>query len=234
VSISFNRAKQLNGVFVKTYGPKTPFWRYYFRSALNTIGIRQPVEYYNRSKRLDFEYRALKLWKHYDLNVPSVAFKDKISLHLSIIKGRTLASKLSRSVDFKVITALFEDLNYRHQLAFEHNEPRLCHVDANLRNILYSDQKIFHVDFEMGREYESVELWARREVSKLLISLLNILPFKNREEVLTLFCQHYSIQEVINSLIQSKLGRIDNKRKRAPNTQNTLYNLALDLSRICQ
>ena len=209
MSLSLNRVNQTDTVFIKTHGSKTPFWKYYFRCALDFIGLRQPVEYYNKRKRLEFEYQTLKLWISYDLNVPEVIRKNSLDLHLSIIEGKTLHKIFTESndIDMDLVIKLINDVNYRHHLAFKYNEPKLCHVDANLRNIVYSNNKIFHIDFEMGREYENIGMWAQREISKLLISLLINIPVSERDNIVKLFCNIYEHNKVINSLIKSKLRR---------------------------
>jgi tRNA A-37 threonylcarbamoyl transferase component Bud32 len=158
--------------------------------------------------------------------VPNIISKKDTALYLSVIKGQTLSSIFAESIDFDIVVKLFSDLNYRHTLAFKHNEPRLCHIDANLRNIMYCNHKIFHIDFEMGREYEPVNLWAQREVSKLLISLLKHIPSEYRVEVLDLFFEQYRLKDVVISLIASKIKSSNNMRK---NNQNSLYNLVIDL-----
>jgi hypothetical protein len=78
----------------------------------------------------------------------------------------------------------------------------------------------------MGREYEPVNLWAQREVSKLLISLLKHIPNEYRVEVLDLFFEQYRLKDVVISLIASKIKSSNNMRK---NNQNSLYNLVIDL-----
>ena len=232
MSLSLNRVNQTDSVFIKTYGSKTPLWKYYSRCTLDLIGLRQPVEYYNKRKRLEFEYQTLKLWISYDLNVPEIIRKNSFDLHLSIIEGWTLYKIFTESndIDMNLVTKLINDLNYRHYLAFKHNEPKLCHVDANLRNIVYSNNKIFHIDFEMGREYESIGMWAQREISKLLISLLNNIPVSERDNVVGLFCNIYEHTSVINSLITSKLRKIKlNRHKDSGNNNYALVDLARDL-----
>jgi len=232
VSSSLNRVDQTDSVFIKTYGPKTPFWKYYFRCTLDFIGLRQPVEYYNKRKRLEFEYQTLKLWISYDLNVPEIIRKNSFDLHLSIIEGRTLHRIFTESndIDMNLVIKLINDLNYRHHLAFKYNEPKLCHVDANLRNIIYSNNKIFHIDFEMGREYESISMWAQREISKLLISLLNNIPVSERDNVFRLFCNIYEHTSVVDSLILSKHRKIKlNRHKDSGNNNYALVDLARDL-----
>ena len=232
MSLSLNRVNQTDSVFIKTYGSKTPFWKYYFRCALDFIGLRQPVEYYNKRKRLEFECQTLKLWISYDLNVPEIIRKNSLALHLSIIEGKTLYKIFTESddIDMDLVIKLINDLNYRHYLAFKYNEPKLCHVDANLRNIIYSNNKIFHIDFEMGREYEGIGMWAQREISKLLISLLNNIPVGERDNVVKLFFNIYEHTSVINSLIKSKLRKIKlNRHKDSGSNNYALVNLARDL-----
>ena len=232
MSLSLNRVNQTNGVFIKTYGPKTPLGKYYFRCALDLIGLRQPVEYYNKRKRLEFEYQTLKLWSRYDLSVPEVISKNSLDLHLSIIEGEALYKIFTESndIDMDLVIKLINDLNDRHHLAFKYNEPKLCHVDANLRNIVYSNNKIFHIDFEMGREYENIGMWAQREISKLLISLLNNISVSERDNVVRLFCNIYEHNSVINSLIKSKLRKIKlNRHKDSDGHNYALVSLARDL-----
>ena len=232
MSLSLNSVNQTDSVFIKTYGSKTPLWKYYFRCALDLIGLRQPVEYYNKRKRLEFEYQTLKLWINYDLNVPEIIRKNSLDLHLSIIEGKTLYKIFTESndIDMDLVIKLINDVNYRHHLAFKYNESKLCHVDANLRNIIYSNHKIFHIDFEMGREYESIGMWAQREISKLLISLLNNIPVSERDNVVRLFFNIYEHTSVINLLIKSKLRKIKlNRQKDSGSSNYALVSLARDL-----
>ncbi len=121
-----------------------------------------------------------------DLNVPSILKREQERLYLEAIQGKTLDRIFEGDFDFKIFNKIFEDLNKRHQLAFDLKESRFCHVDANLKNIIYNNNEIYHLDFEMGREYESIDLWARREISKLLISICNKLP-KHKNQVLDSF-----------------------------------------------
>lgn len=239
-SVSMNKVSERKEIFIKTYGGKTPLWKYYIRSSLDRIGIRQPVEYYNTHKRLQFEVGTLQLWKAYKLDVPSIVSLSKNKLHLSKINGKTLQNLLSESdnLDGNILAKLFGDLNARHKLAFRHKEPRFCHIDANLGNIIFSNNTIFHIDFEMGREYEDVELWAQREVSKLLLCLLEHQTPDNREEILKIFRLKYSFITVVMLLVESVNNRISTKfcryfprcAKKSTDRYN-LRRLALDMEK---
>jgi hypothetical protein len=82
----------------------------------------------------------------------------------------------------------------------------------------------------MGREYENIGMWAQREISKLLISLLNNIPVSERDNVVRLFCNIYEHNSVINSLIKSKLRKIKlNRHKDSDGHNYALVSLARDL-----
>jgi len=227
MSVSLNEINEYKNYFRKNYGSKNPKWKYFLRCFLDYIGINQPVEYYNTSKRMRFEIDVLNIWKNYGLNVPDVISIDANSLYLSKIEGETLDGIIHREIFLRdeLITHLFNDLNHRHTLAVNYNEPKLCHVDANLRNIMYSkDYKIFHIDFEMGREYESVDRWMEREVSKLLISLLQKQTNENRKKILDLFCNIYTYKDIVSNMSDRKLAR----KRLIQNKKYKLYNLAIE------
>lgn len=230
MSQSLNTTHQKRDVFVKAYGPKTPLYRYYFRCFLDFVGLPQPIEYTNKHNRLKFESKTLELWKSHHLNVPDVVRVKDLELHLSVIKGKTLAEIFIESINFDIVDQLFRDINYRHQLAIKLNEPRLCHVDANLRNIMYSDNKIFHIDFEMGRESEPTNMWAQREITKILISLSQVTD--SMQNVLSLFFEIYTHVEIIEQFIDSKFGSKSHEliEKKLNKNGYTLINLAVEMN----
>jgi heptosyltransferase III len=225
MSISTNSLEEKENFYIKNYGYKKPLIKFIFRNLLDLLGCRQPVEYYNNLKRMEFEYRVLTLWKKYNLNVPIVLKKESSSLYLSKLKGLTVNEILKDSFDFDLIEKIFIDLEYRHSLAKKEKEPLFCHVDSNLRNIIYSDNKIFHIDFEMGREYESLESWMEREISKLLYSLLSKEKRENRDLILNKFIHIYSHKEVVNNLIKKNL-----RNKRINDKKYSLSNLLYELN----
>jgi tRNA A-37 threonylcarbamoyl transferase component Bud32 len=232
MSHSLNVVIPKDGVFVKIYGPKKPLFKYYSRCFLDSIGLPQPIEYQNESKRLKFECKTLELWKSHHFNVPSVAKVEHLEVHLSIIKGRTLYDIFSESVNLDIVAQVFHDMNDRHQLALKINQPILCHVDANLKNIMYSDNKIYHIDFEMGREYEVTDMWAQREVTKLLISLSKVT--NSMQSILALFFNIYTHTEIIEQFTGSKLGNISQKLIAGKLNKGgyTLINLAVEMKKL--
>jgi tRNA A-37 threonylcarbamoyl transferase component Bud32 len=151
-------------------------------------------------------------------------------VHLSIIKGRNLYDIFSESVNLDIVAQVFNDMNNRHQLAFKLNEPRLCHIDANLRNIIYSGNKIFHIDFEMGRESEPVDMWAQREISKLLISISQVTD--SMKIILYLFFDIYTHNKIIEKIIDNKLRKNSQIliEKKLNKNGYTLINLTVDMN----
>ena len=230
MSQSLNSVFFKKSVFVKIYGPKKPLFKYYSRCFLDSIGLTQPIEYQNENKRLKFECRTLELWKAHHLNVPSVLKVKHLEVHLSIIKGRTLYDIFTESVNLDIVAQVFNDMNNRHQLAFKLNEPRLCHIDANLRNIIYSGNKIFHIDFEMGRESEPVDMWAQREISKLLISISQVTD--SMQNILSLFFDIYTHTKIIEKIIDNKLRNNSQIliEKKLNKNGYTLINLTVDMN----
>ena len=225
---SNNSVKQMGGIYIKKYGSKKPIGKYYFRLMLGIIGIKQPIEYYGKNKRLEFERNTLQLWKSYCLNVPNVIQVKKSELYLSAIKGETCAEIFNKSIDFDLILKIFIDVNNRHELAIKFNEPTLCHVDANLGNILYSDNKLFHIDFEMGREYEAVNVWAEREITKLLISLSGVVGINSMKRVVSIFLNTYTHTSIVRRFINQKISE-QSVSNGANETKYRLINLALDM-----
>lgn len=226
-SVSTNNVKEKNEVYVKFYGYKKPFYKFIFRSFIDIIGINQPVEYYNNLKRMNFEYKVLLLWKSFNLNVPTVLKKGNNFLELSKIEGKTLNQIFTKKFDINIVIEVFKDLNFRHTLAKEKKQPLFCHIDSNLKNIIFSDNKIFHIDFEMGREYEKLDKWMEREISKLLYSLMLNQTLENKNLILIKFSEIYTHKEVLNSLIESNL-----RNKVINNNEFRLSNILYDLNDI--
>jgi heptosyltransferase III len=227
MSVSKNILTEKKDLYIKKYKYKKPLIKFIFRSLLDLIGIKQPVEYYNNFKRMEFEYKVLSLWQKYNLNVPTVLKKENNTLYLSKIEGYTVEELLKKSFNLELIEKIFIDLESRHTLAKKEKQVLFCHIDSNLRNIIYSNNNVFHLDFEMGREYEKLEIWMEREISKLLYSLLHKENRENRDLILTKFIEIYSHKEIITNLIDKKLkNRIINNRK------YTLANLLYELNDI--
>ncbi len=239
----------LNGlsVFVKVYGPKKPRFSYEIRCLLDRIGVRQPIEYLPPRKRKAFEEACLRRWRERGFQVPEVVaspFPDYEAVpHLSttFVEGVTLRRLLNQGYAScrALLRDFFEDLSKRHRLAFRTRDPFLFHIDANTQNILVADQRFYHVDFEMGRPWETPMECACREVSKLLVSLGEDLKPGERKLVYALFIKSYENKDLLDTLARSvnqrpfqKLHRWRNERKKTRNPQRvTLYDILDDFHR---
>lgn len=226
-TVSTNHLEEKNNVYVKFYGYKKPFFKFIFRSFIDSIGMNQPVEYYNNRKRKEFEYKVLLLWDSYNLNVPKVLKNATDYLELSKIDGKTLEEIFTNSFDLDIVEKVFKDLDFRHSLAKDKKEPLFCHIDSNLKNIIYSDGKIFHIDFEMGREYEKLDKWMEREISKLLYSIMNNQSQENRNHILNKFVEIYSHKDILQTLISRNL-----RNKKIDESKFRLSNILYDLNDI--
>ncbi|MDM7988286.1 MAG: hypothetical protein QUS13_13230 [Smithella sp.] len=234
-------------VFVKVYGPKKPRLSYEIRKTLNCIGIRQPVEYLSPLKRKACEEHYLKHWRENGFSVPDVLaspfpeYEDIPHLTTTFVEGTTLRLILRKGFSSAgdLLGNFFEDLSKRHQLALKTEDHVLFHIDSNTQNILLVQNQFYHVDFEMGRPWETPMESACREVSKLLVSMSEDLKPDERNSLHALFKKHYRNHDVIDYLDRSvnrrlfqKLHRWRNEKKKMENPHRvTLYDIMDYLNR---
>jgi tRNA A-37 threonylcarbamoyl transferase component Bud32 len=205
-------------VFLKRYLPKELSLLQLLRGRLAPFGVRCPVEYTSPRQRRDFEVKCLRHWQHLGYPVSTVfeAQSDDPSpvptLITSFVEGPTLRAVL-RDADSApmsgpdAVTRLFVDMAARHRHALDTNDSLLFHVDANTRNIIVSDGKLFHVDFEMGRPWEDCLTLATREAMKSLVSIQEDLPEQSRAWVVEAFVGNYGLEAVRGEIKRKVLGR---------------------------
>jgi len=166
-----------------------------FRGTLNYLGLEQPIEYFFPSKRAKFELETLILWREMNFDVPRVISYEKCSLTMERIDGESFVDLFCNNNPLQILNNYFIEVNHRHEIAQKVNKKELCHVDANFKNIFSSDNKIIHLDFEMGRFSENVIEWGAREISKFFVSygllghsvtkiLPNFLEYYKQEDIL--------------------------------------------------
>ena len=232
-------------IFLKVYGPKKPRSKYEIRQFLGRMGLRQPVEYRSPEERKAFEEETLRHWKGGGFTVPDVVdapFPELSALpHLAttFIEGPTLREQLSGSrlspEDKKaLLSALFDEVARRHDRAFTKNDRWLFHIDANTRNIICTDGgHICHVDFEMGRPWESAITCAAREITKLLMTVAEDMPPSERRILYHAFQSTYRHDEVRRFIGKSVYGRpfqgihrwMSSRRKEKDPRAVTLYDI---------
>jgi len=227
--------------FVKVYGPKKPRFLYEIRSMLNRTGIRQPIEYLSPGKRKFCEEKYLKHWREKGFCVPDVVvtpfteYEDIPHLATTYVEGKTLKTILSKGFTASQDTLgnLFTDISNRHKLAIKSGDSFLFHIDANTQNILLAKNLFYHVDFEMGRPWETTMECAAREISKFLVSMGEDLKPEERNPAYALFKKCYGHHDVLDFLDRSvnrrsfqKLHRWRNEKKKAKNPcRVTLYDI---------
>lgn len=228
-------------VFVKVYGPKKPRLSYEIRKTLNLFGIRQPIEYWSPLQRKACEEHYLNHWRKNGFCVPDVLaspfpeYEDVPHLATTFVGGITLRVILRKGFSSAgdVLGNFFDDLSKRHQLALKTKDNALFHIDSNTQNILFVQNQFYHVDFEMGRPWETPMESACREVSKLLISMSEDLKPEERNSLYALLKNHYRNHDVIDFLDRSvnrrlfqKLHRWRDEKKKIENSGRvTLYDI---------
>lgn len=231
-------------VFLKVYRPKRPAATYAMRRFLGFVGFRQPVEYTSPGERRAFEEKTLRRWKACGFTVPDIVDNPLKELGgmpvlaTRFIEGITLRemvhnSSCSAEDRSGKLRALFSEVAARHGSAFAAGDSLLFHIDANTRNILFAGSAVYHVDFEMGRMWESSVLSASREVLKLLVTLAEDLDPESRAPVMRIFRDCYHHDEVLQRIRAGVVGRpfqsfhrFSNERKKKRNSGKvTLYDL---------
>lgn len=231
-------------IFLKFYGHKYPRLNYEVRKFVRHIGLRQPIEYCSPIKRKVFEEEILQHWKVNGYNVPSIIDSPLPELlgfpilTTKFIDGMTLR-ELIREDDIdpkekeKKLGSLFCEVSNRHQRALLNNDNKLFHIDSNTRNIIFAQEAIYHVDFEMGRQWESALACASREVLKLLVSIAEEVHPSFKNTMFEIFKDCYRIKEVYQfvnkGIVKRPFQRIhrlrDMKKKRKNPEKITLYDV---------
>ncbi len=227
--------------FVKVYGPKNPRILYEIRSISNRMGIRQPIEYLSPRKRKRCEESYLRHWREYGFCVPDILispfpeYEDIPHLVTTYVEGKTLKTILSEGFTWSqdILGNLFKDISKRHKFALRAKDNSLFHIDANTQNILLAKNQFYHVDFEMGRPWETPMECASREISKFLVSMGEDLKPEERNPAYAFFKKCYGNHEVLDFLDKSvykrlfqKLHRWRNEKKKAKNPcRVTLYDI---------
>lgn len=231
-------------VFLKVYQHKHPRLRYEIRKFLDQAGFSQPVEYSAPRRRKTFEEQTIQSWIEYGYHVPCVIknpFPGLDALPILVtefIEGTTLQEVIKdKSAGWsgkgEKLEIVFREVNARHTTALARKDNRLFHIDANTRNIMFVDEMVYHVDFEMGRTWEPSVKCASREILKMLVCTAEDAMPEERPFVFELFREHYGIMEVYEAIRRSILGRLfqsvhrrnDRKKKKKNPGRVTLYDV---------
>lgn len=216
--VSHLNNEQPNGIIVKTYRRKPFNLKMAKYSLLRVLGREVPVEYRPPAQRRDFEYNCLELWHAKDFSVPELrTIPDQMhysspAIGMAPIKGKRLDQFLidpqkSEQDKLSAIAGIYQEMYRRHCIAIFEQNHGLIHYDANLRNMIISQGKVVHIDFEMGHLTEDIDKSAAREVKKFTLQVLNIIDTKRTDQVLDLLAAHYKIRHIVLKLIDEELQR---------------------------
>jgi tRNA A-37 threonylcarbamoyl transferase component Bud32 len=199
-----------------------------------------PVQYASPARRKAFEEETLRHWRKCGYCVPAVLenpftqLNPFVGLVTEFIDGLTLRELVGGGKNNREdLRRLFCEIEERHEKALRLEDNKLFHIDANARNIIFTTECIFRVDFEMGRPWEPPLVCARREILKMLVSLGDEVPLESREETFRLFKECYRRQEVYDFINRGVLQRPfqkwhqskEKKKKRKNPRKITLYEI---------
>jgi len=214
--ISYLKNDQSDGIVVKTYRRKPFNLKMAKYRLLSAIRREVPVEYRPPAQRRDFEYDCLAHWHARGFSVPQLCVipgnTRSPAIGLAPIKGERLDQFLtnpqnSEADKLSAVADIYQEMSHRHCIAIFEQNHRLIHYDANLRNLIISQGKVVHIDFEMGHLKEDIDKSAAREVKKFTLQVLNIVDSKMTDRVLDLLLAHYSIRHIVIKLIDEELLR---------------------------
>ncbi len=178
-------------VVVKQFVSTTKYFGAYKHRVRTLFGGQLPTRYWPPESRCSLERAGLEIWRKHGYAVPRLMpvpseFPARTTLCLEYIPGPRLKDALrgeqsSEYIDL-VLQTLFEEMRRRHLHAMEISEPRLVHVDANIRNIIMSPRGPVRIDFEATHLDETIPQLATREVKKFCYSLLDCMCAEPRAE----------------------------------------------------
>ena len=223
---SKNNITRGNHSIIKTHHRKKPYIKSFTRQILSIFHV-QPIEYQPPQKRALFESECLLVWNKHHFLAPKLIMLRNQSIEMTLIDGRNLSSITDHSHLYNIIPKVYDNLIQRHTLSTQLNQKFLIHIDSNLNNILVDDDNnIIHIDFEMGRNHESIDQWKSREISKLLTSLINHVG----HEIFTKSIGHLLSHNPTNSIINDLINTNQNKIKKSQPIKQNKYSFIETLS----
>jgi tRNA A-37 threonylcarbamoyl transferase component Bud32 len=186
----------------------------------------------------------IQCWTEYGYHTPRLIknpfpeFDSFPILVTEFIEGTTLQKvikdrNISWSDKGSKLETVFSEVNARHAAALARHDNRFFHIDANTRNIMFVNDMVYHVDFEMGRSWESPVKCASREILKMLVCTAEDVTPDERPLIFALFRKCYGINDVYEVVRRSILGRsfqslhrYNDRRKKLKNPGKvTLYDV---------
>lgn len=196
----------------KEYGKKKMGLKGVKYALLRLLGRSVPVEYRSPQERLLFEGECLRQWRSRGFAAPELYTLRSPYLTMEYVDGCTLeqllrdpATSLERKLE--VLEQVFLEMRQRHCWAIYECRHELIHYDSNTRNILISNERVVHIDFEMGHLEEKIDRSAAREVKKLTLEAVEQIGVAHQEAVIDLLVSAYGIRHVLRRAADEELER---------------------------
>jgi TP53 regulating kinase-like protein len=155
-----------------------------------------------RKRRNKAEAKILERATEKNLNSPKLIKADKFTLTMEFLNGEKLSSTLNekpKEEQLQIIKMLAKEVKKMHRSGISHG-------DLTTSNVILKDNKIYIIDFGLGKihgktEDKAVDLHVLREA-------INAKHFENYEDLWKTFLETYEDKEVLERLIAvEKRGR---------------------------
>lgn len=193
----------------------------------------------------------LNHWNELGFNAPKIVGK-KIEcikepyLVTSFIEGPSLREYLSgNSCSLKekleLLTSFFKEMDHRHKLAINSNDPDIAHHDPSTGNVILAENRFYFIDFETPRKKRSVVELASIEVATICRWIVRDLGIDYVQEVLKRMVAVYKGQDnLLKPIVKRTSGRPfqfyhrrkNHRRKIANPNDITKYDIADTLIKI--
>ena len=191
-------------------------------------------------------------WIELGFNVPEIV-AQKIEcikepyLVTSFIEGPSLREYLlgnscSLKEKLELLARFFKEMDHRHKLAINLNDPDIAHHDPSTDNVILGENHFYFIDFETpAQRRRSVLESASIEVAITCMWIVRDLGIESNEHVLKALVGAYDRQEsLLKLIVERTCGRPfqfyhlrRDKRKKAANPKNvTKYDIANALSEL--
>jgi tRNA A-37 threonylcarbamoyl transferase component Bud32 len=149
-----------------------------YKVKIKETGMLAIMKVYSKQRELLNEYANLKKISNARLNVPRVLKKTENSLILEYIPGNLVNDLVEQLNLGNWVEELARWIAELHEI--KHDEMSLIKSDSNLRNFIFSDMKIYGLDFEEMRYGDPKE-----DLGDICFFLLTNFPsFTNQKKVM--------------------------------------------------
>jgi tRNA A-37 threonylcarbamoyl transferase component Bud32 len=193
----------------------------------------------------------LNHWNESGFNVPKIVAK-KIEcikepyLVTSFIEGPSLREYLlgnscSLEEKLELLTRFFKEMDNRHKLSINSNDPDIAHHDPSTDNVILAENHFYFLDFETPRKKRSVIELASIEVATICRWIVRDLGIDYVQEVLKRMVAVYKGQDnLLKPIVKRTCSRPfqfyhlwrDERKKVADPKDVTKYDIANALSEL--